>query len=820
MLQTIKNAGAAFAHGLRGQPGLPVRRYSASKAISAVRVNIANSNQRRLTENEFALDGSDLTMGGLISDGSLVSEYKDKVGDLRNSSAVMATVQYIIRNWLMAPFILYQPIADGEMEPVRKHPFLSLLRKPSIDETYMPFMQATLEDWFLNGNAFWEKVRNAFGQVVGLTYHAYRMVDVEWGFNPILNARVRMYFVGDDRRPVTMRDMVHLRFSIDPKNTAIGLSPLNSLYREIWIDEESAQFAADILVNKGVTGMIMFPESPEAEIDLGAGRVMKQQVQQQFTGRNRGEPMVLSSRVGVKSLAIEPHQMLLPEHRIGAESRIAAVAGIAPAVTNLLSGMKQVKDGSTMLQHRRSAWEDTIMSYQAMIAEGVWDQLLVDFVGEFALEDWRLGYDLSRIPQLQQNSKEKAEEWQIRLMSGQNLVAEARRAFGDEVIPEDERFFAGVNLETLSRTGEREEKEEPDTGGGFPAGPSDPPNNVQSNQEDEPVFNPEVVRRARDGESGIEHTDPIAQAENFTRWNIQHSEAIEDGIARDFESDLLQAGEDGAEIFRDVVKSDQWQKIQQEETAIEELRKLAEKEVSDNAHLPQGERPTIIQTRFSKSLSEDREFNKLIGAIYLRYSTNLITHIEALSKTMQGSYKRIAGDTVDGLNDQYNRRLSLDKRATERLSRRAITRVTRMNVQDEALERVSLELQLQARRFASIEDAADVIESKITAGRFNDVKTRARLIARTEIIKAKNYTSIDASRGKRQFKGMRCSDGRVPSTSDATCLARNGQLYDARHATRLTEEEHPNGTMLMAPIFEDLTTDELSRFIGRVGTRV
>src|SRR5690606_40896371 len=53
------------------------------------------------------------------------------------------------------------------------------------------------------------------------------------------------------RLPV--RDVVHFRQdALDPDNPRKGLSKLRTLLREVWTDEEAANFSASILHNMGV----------------------------------------------------------------------------------------------------------------------------------------------------------------------------------------------------------------------------------------------------------------------------------------------------------------------------------------------------------------------------------------------------------------------------------------------------------------------------------------------------------------------------------------------------------------------------------------
>jgi phage portal protein BeeE len=59
-------------------------------------------------------------------------------------------------------------------------------------------------------------------------------------------------------------DVVHFRHGIDPNNPRKGLSPLASLFREIFTDDEAANFTASLLRNLGVPGVVISPANTTA----------------------------------------------------------------------------------------------------------------------------------------------------------------------------------------------------------------------------------------------------------------------------------------------------------------------------------------------------------------------------------------------------------------------------------------------------------------------------------------------------------------------------------------------------------------------------
>ena len=69
------------------------------------------------------------------------------------------------------------------------------------------------------------------------------------------------YRVGGRMFEIPVRDVIHVRFGLDPKNPRMGLSPLGSLAREVGIDDYASNFTAAILRNLGIIGIVISPKT-------------------------------------------------------------------------------------------------------------------------------------------------------------------------------------------------------------------------------------------------------------------------------------------------------------------------------------------------------------------------------------------------------------------------------------------------------------------------------------------------------------------------------------------------------------------------------
>ena len=92
--------------------------------------------------------------------------YESEVGDGTGSSTVMAPLLWIARTFPEAPVSIWETNSEGQEIQQRNHPFLRLLRRPNPYYSGRTLWQSTILDYFVDGNAYWLKIRNRAGRVV------------------------------------------------------------------------------------------------------------------------------------------------------------------------------------------------------------------------------------------------------------------------------------------------------------------------------------------------------------------------------------------------------------------------------------------------------------------------------------------------------------------------------------------------------------------------------------------------------------------------------------------------------------------------------
>jgi HK97 family phage portal protein len=320
-------------------------------------------------------------------------DYRAEVGDPSTNSIVGAVVGWIVRNFPEAPVrivkegtteVAYLPAATGPGAMLR------LLERPNRYYSGVLQWMATLVDWIVNGNGYWFKVRNGVGRVVELWWLPAYMVEPRW------DERDRTVFISHYEYTVDgiafrieERDIVHFRNGIDPHNPRKGLSKLNSLLREIFTDDEAANFTASLLRNLGVPGVILAPANTTGAGTIADPEGIKKKYQETFGGDNRGAAMVMTKPTEVKVLSWSPEQMNLKELRRVPEERISGVLGVPAVVAQLGAGL----DRSTFTNWDTAsvvAYTQGVISDHRLFAAELEVQLLSEFadIDREALDIW------------------------------------------------------------------------------------------------------------------------------------------------------------------------------------------------------------------------------------------------------------------------------------------------------------------------------------------------------------------------------------------------------------------------------------------------
>jgi HK97 family phage portal protein len=374
-----------------------------------------------------------MTQDGFIAQDVAQRLWSLGTDSMLDTNVVMSPVNWVLRNFTEADSIVERR-TNGIWERDEDHALTRLLETPNPYYGEALLWKATVLSYCLDGNAYWMKVRNTFGEVLGYWYMPHFAVTPKWPQDGSIFISHYEYRPISGQGPIilSVKDVVHFRFGLDPRNTRLGMSQLKPILREVFTDEEAATFSAAILGNMGVPGGVISPSNKDALPGQDDVDRMKQHMQG-FRGERRGEWLVLGTPTDIKQFGFDPNNLTLGNLRDIAEERVCAALGVPAAVVGFGSGLQQTKVGATMRELRREAWDSCIRPMQNDMAKQLDRQALPDFVTQ--LKRFRVRFDASDFSASQEQESEKSKRVATLVEAGILRVDRAQQMLGLEVDP-------------------------------------------------------------------------------------------------------------------------------------------------------------------------------------------------------------------------------------------------------------------------------------------------------------------------------------------------------------------------------------------------
>lgn len=377
--------------------------------------------------------------------------YAAEVGDGMGSSLVMSVALWICRTFPEAPI----QVLDKDGEEVENHEMVLRLRRPNPYYSGLVLWMAVLLSWVTDGNAYVRKIKNktGTGAPVELWYIPHWMIEAKGSETEFITHY--RYTVNGRYEDIPIDEMIHLRYGLDPRDPKRGLSPLATVLREVFTDDEAASFSAALLRNLGIPGLIVSPDGGAPAPSPDDVAAVKDYVDEQFGGDKRGKPMVMSGPTKVEQFGFSPEQLSLKTLRRIPEERVSAIMGIPAVVVGFGAGLDR-STYNNMGEAREQAYESNIIPTQRLMAEELWMQLLPDY--EEAPEDFTVRFDVSKVRVLQEDRNKAAEREANLFKSGVKTRKAALISLGEEADDADDVYMVPINV-TLMPKGESPEEE-------------------------------------------------------------------------------------------------------------------------------------------------------------------------------------------------------------------------------------------------------------------------------------------------------------------------------------------------------------------------
>jgi HK97 family phage portal protein len=390
-------------------------------------------------------------------------DYQSAVGNGLGSSVLMSPVRWIQRTFPEA-FLEVARLIDNTLDPIPNHPMVQLVNRPNDHYSGTDLWRPTLYSYLFDGNAYWRIQRNESSLAPeALWYVPHWCMQPRWNPGEFISWYDYTPISGQRNIRLKTDDVIHFRNGLDPRNARLGMSDVYSEFREIFGDDEAANFVASLLRNMGIPGIVLSPKGENTVIDnIDA---VKQQLMEKFTGDNRGEPMVNGIAVDVQEFGFSPQKMDVGMLRDISEERVCAALGVPAAVVGFGSGLEQTKVGATMTALIKLAWQQRIIPDQAVFAETLTNKLLPEF--EPRPDGMEVRFNRSQVQALRQDHRDLAEAFNIGISGGWVQVAEGREALGLPVADADRIYLrsmqsipepAGKHSETLGTKDEVEQR--------------------------------------------------------------------------------------------------------------------------------------------------------------------------------------------------------------------------------------------------------------------------------------------------------------------------------------------------------------------------
>lgn len=374
-------------------------------------------------------------------------DYRREIGDCLDASVVTAPVQWIQRALPEARLVVRKRKADGSYEEQLQHPLLALIQKPNPHYGDIALWAGTVLSYCIAGNAYWLIVRNASNRPAELWYVPHWLLTPEYPADGSEYISYYTYRPGGGAAPMRIEpeDVVHFRHGIDPRNTRMGISPIDGAIREIFMDLESSNFVASLLRNMGVPGVVISPKNGAVASSEDV-EATKAWFNQAFGGDRRGSTLVMGAPTDVSAYGFNPQQMNMGEARDIAEERICACLGIPAAVVGFGAGLQSTKVGATMEELRKLAWHNGVLPVARALADELARSLLPEVGKPGDQTGTELFWDTDDVPAMQEDEAKQAERWGKMLASGGITVFDYRLGLGLDADDSHRIYLRPINL--------------------------------------------------------------------------------------------------------------------------------------------------------------------------------------------------------------------------------------------------------------------------------------------------------------------------------------------------------------------------------------
>lgn len=312
------------------------------------------------------------------------------------SGWVFKSVSIISKNIAMVPWV----VKDRDGNIIKGHPITLLLENPNKAFSKQDFFEL-LSSWLqLSGEAYVKQIT-----VNGVTKELWPISPDR--ITPVASndplELIGAYETKDSKgnlirsEDFTPENIISFRF-LDPADPIRGVGPLQVAAKAVDIDQEQLNWNKAAMQNRGIVdGVFTFKK----DLDKAKWSTYKQAIKEMFGGKR--DIGVIGSEATYQRLSLTPAEMDFITSRKFNREEIFIVFGVPPQ----LAGAQEVSTYNNFSTARVVFWETTLTPILDDLKNTL-NKALSDQLGEYHID-----YDLTGIPALKKDQKEKAETAKI-----------------------------------------------------------------------------------------------------------------------------------------------------------------------------------------------------------------------------------------------------------------------------------------------------------------------------------------------------------------------------------------------------------------------
>lgn len=301
-------------------------------------------------------------------------------------------------------------VVDSTDKEQKGHELPGLIMNPTNVRGSSDRWKRTIQDLYLAGNAFWEKVRGqGNGKVVELWRLDPQRIAIEP--DPVTYIKRYLYQVGGIWHPIPAENVVHWMFpgggGTESDPGYFGIPPIFTALRVVGTDNELIDVLKVTTENRAVPAVVL--ETDDEDLDDGGAEEARRGWRKRQGGNRRGDIAVMPKGVKVKVIGMNWREMAIGDVIAIPESRIAMVHGVPRILLGSAgdAGGLPGTGGSRIREAKEHFWTDTILPLQTDIAELITLYLLPEFGGPDGLHAF---FDTSAVPVLQEARLRRADK--------------------------------------------------------------------------------------------------------------------------------------------------------------------------------------------------------------------------------------------------------------------------------------------------------------------------------------------------------------------------------------------------------------------------